>query len=174
MAPSADSIIATLNLTAHPEGGYFRETFRDDSSSPQQSRPASTLIYYLLRSTQFSALHRLDATEVWHFYAGTAALEVVELPVDGDGRVGPKVTRLGMRLEEGERPQCVVGKGTWFGARLAREGGGGEGEGERWALVGCTVAPGFLFEKFEMGSRERLLAEWPGCEDVVRELTRDG
>lgn len=173
-ALTATTVISTLSLQPHPEGGFFAETFRDiPSPNTSSDRPASTLIYYLLNDTAFSALHRLDATEVWHYYGGNAALEVVELEKEG-----PKVTRLGMGLGRGERPQCVVGKGVWFGARLAKDGDGeGDGKGgdeEKWALVGCTVAPGFLFEKFEMGKRDELLREWPGCEGVVRELTREG
>jgi uncharacterized protein len=178
------NIITHLSLQPHPEGGHFVETFRDIPSSTNGAapRPISTLIYYLLTFPDFSALHRLDAAEVWHYYGGNAPLEVVELVKGGDGdgdsgkgkgRGEVKISRLGMDLEGGERPQCVVEKGRWFGARVGeREGGKGEEDGGRWALVGCTVAPGFVFEKFEMGKREELVREFPGCDEVIGELTR--
>lgn len=170
---SAQEIISLLDLSPHPEGGYFKETYRDPSTITSTAdatpRSASSLIYFLLESHNFSRLHRIDAAEAWHFYAGTRSLEVVELTASG-----ARITRLGTDLAAGERPQYVVGKGTWFGARVA-EGGSGRGAADGldkgWVLVGCTVAPAFLFDKFQMGERKVLMEQFPACSEVVVALT---
>lgn len=134
-AISAEEIIERLGLVPHPEGGFFRETFRDPSSCGLGGRAASTAIYYLLREGESSAWHRVhDAAEVWHHYAG-APLELTL----SEGR-GRTVLRLGQDLAAGEEPQGVVPAGVW---QTARPLGG-------WTLVGCTVAPGFDFKSFEM------------------------
>jgi predicted cupin superfamily sugar epimerase len=130
---TAEEVVRLLSLAPHPEGGYFRETFRD-ASSPGE-RGASTAIYYLLREGDESAWHRVDAAEVWHHYAG-APLDVT-LSADGRER---STLRLGTDLAAGERPQVVVPAGVW---QAARPVGG-------WTLVGCTVAPAFDFTGFEM------------------------
>lgn len=128
---TAQEIVALLDLAPHPEGGWFRETFRDDS---QPGRPASTAIFYLLAEDQVSAWHRVDAAELWHFYAGAPlALSL------SDGR-GHDAHWLGPDLAAGERPQVVVPPGIWQSARSLGA----------WTLVGCTVAPGFEFSGFEM------------------------
>jgi uncharacterized protein len=132
MGMTPDEIIAALGLLPHPEGGHFAETFRDPVSA--QGRPASTAIYYLLKSGERSHWHRVDAAEIWHFHAG-AALELAlwdETTRD--------TLRLGADLTAGERPQGVVPAGVWQSARSLGA----------WTLVGCTVAPGFRFEGFEM------------------------
>lgn len=166
---TADDVIAALELIPHPEGGYFRETYR----SPEQlrhdalparfrgARPMSTAIYFLVTRGSFSALHRIAADECWHFYAGDT-LEVVSL----DPRTRrASSTLLGMDLARGERPQAIVPAGVWFGARLASERG-------EWALVGCTVAPGFDFGDFELATREALIEELPEHARLVDSLTR--
>lgn len=132
---TADEVVRLLALAPHPEGGFYRETFRDAALAGQ--RGASTAIYYLLREGDESAWHRVDAAEVWHHYAG-APLEI-RLSPDGRERT---VLRLGTDLAAGERPQVVVPSGVWQAARPA----GG------WTLVGCTVAPAFEFAGFEMAS----------------------
>lgn len=154
------SIISTLDLQPHPEGGWFRETFRDAETELPNGRSASTMIYYFLQSGDFSHIHRLDAAEGWHFYAGNT-IEIVEL-----GESGAKVTRLGLDFVGGERPQYSVSKDTWFGCRLA------EGSGREWALMGCTVAPGFEFAKFELGEREVLMELFPRCREWIEALTK--
>jgi predicted cupin superfamily sugar epimerase len=123
-----------LELLPHPEGGFYRETFRD---RPEDGgRGASTAIYYLLRAGEVSAWHRVtDAVEVWHYYAG----EALDLTLSADGRE-TSVCRLGTDLEAGERPQVTVPAGVWQTARCLGE----------WTLVGCTVAPAFEFGSFEM------------------------
>ena len=150
-------IIETLGLEPHPEGGYFKETYRDTATT-SSGRSASTTIYYLLKAGQHSSLHRIDASEGWHHYAG-GALQIVELE-----KSGPEVTRLGSNLLDGERPQHVVKARNWFGAKPA--------DGTDWALVGCTVAPAFEFEKFEMGKRKSLMEEYgEKCREWIEELT---
>jgi predicted cupin superfamily sugar epimerase len=128
---TADEIIRLLDLKPHPEGGHFRETFRD-AGVP---RGASTAIYYLLKQGERSHWHRVDAAEVWHWYAG----DPLELALSPDGSV-TETHVLGANLANGERPQLVVPKGVWQSARPLG----------RFALVGCTVAPAFVFEAFEM------------------------
>jgi len=121
----ADRLIALLDLKPHPEGGYFRETFRDGAG-----RGHSTAIYFLLKAGEVSRWHRVDAAEVWHFYRG-APLEL---------RIGKAVYVLGPDVEEAQAPQVVVPPGAWQSARSLGD----------YALVGCTVAPGFDFAHFEM------------------------
>jgi predicted cupin superfamily sugar epimerase len=130
---TADDVIALLGLAPHPEGGSFRETFRD--ARPTGGRSASTAIYFLLREGEKSRWHRVDAAEVWHFYAG-AALELQIAPA----HCARETLRLGARLADGERPQSVVPAGAWQRARSLGA----------WTLVGCTVAPGFEFAAFEV------------------------
>jgi uncharacterized protein len=131
---SAAEIIARLDLKPHPEGGYFRETFRDPHTDAS-SRAASTLIYFLLARGERSHWHRVDATEIWHYYAGSA----LSLRIAGDGLLAQTVA-LGIDLAAGERPQAIVPAHAWQSA---------ESTGD-WTLVGCTVAPGFEFAKFEL------------------------
>jgi predicted cupin superfamily sugar epimerase len=128
---TADEIIRALNLEPHPEGGHFRETFRDDDGA----RGASTAIYYLLKQGERSHWHRVDAAEVWHFYAG----DPLELALSADGRTTQKQL-LGANLAKGERPQVIVPKHVWQSAKPLGA----------YTLVGCTVAPAFTFEGFEM------------------------
>ncbi len=130
--PSAERIIATLNMQRHPEGGWFVETFRDGDGS---SRGASTAIYYLLQAGERSHWHRVrDAAEIWHFYAGDPLLLKIS-----DGATVEEI-RLGTDLAAGERPQAVVPADAWQAAEPLGA----------FTLVGCTVAPAFEFSSFEM------------------------
>lgn len=122
-------IIALLRLEPHPEGGWYRQTFRD-TNEDGAGRAASTAIYFLLEAGQESRWHRVDAAEVWHFYAGAPLLL----------HVGREEHRLGSDLAAGERPQAVVPTHVWQKAKSLGD----------WTLVGCTVAPGFEFASFEM------------------------
>ena len=133
-AVSAEEIIQRLDLQPHPEGGFYRETFRD-RPAPGTGRAASTAIYFLLTEGQISRWHRVDAAEVWHFHAG-ASLEL-SMAVDD---AAPHACRLGLDFAAGEAPQVVVPAGHWQQARSLGA----------WTLVGCTVAPGFEFAGFEM------------------------
>lgn len=132
--PTADEIIALLDLTPHPEGGYFRETFRD-ARRVEGGRAASTAIHFLLKGGQISRWHRVDAAEVWHWYAGAP----LELGIAPPGKPA-EIVRLGVDLMNGERPQAVVPAGHWQQARSLGD----------YTLVGCTVAPGFEFAGFQM------------------------
>lgn len=129
----AARVIRLLGLEPHPEGGHYRETYRD--SRQADGRAASTAIYYLLRAGERSAWHRIDAAELWHWYAGSALLLRT---ADGDGAVSE--TRLGPGLAAGERPQAVVPAYIWQEAVTTGA----------WTLAGCTVAPGFDFDGFEL------------------------
>ncbi|MDQ7246437.1 cupin domain-containing protein [Dongia sedimenti] len=159
-------IIDRLRLTPHPEGGHFRETYRAAETIAAAALPRrfggersiSTAIHFLLEAGQCSRLHRIRADEVWHFYAGDPLI-VVE--IDPAGRL--KTTRLGGDLAAGGVYQHVVPAGVWFGAAPAENG--------RFALVGCTVAPGFDFADFELAERAALLAEYPGHREWILRLT---
>ena len=134
MADDADDVIRRLGLAPHPEGGHYRETFLDGPPEGA-TRGASTAIYYLLKAGEVSRWHRIDAAEVWHFYAGAP----LELTIAAAG--APRhVVHLGTALDQGELPQAVVPPGAW---QMARSLG-------RWTLVGCTVAPAFDFARFEL------------------------
>lgn len=131
---TAEEIIALLALEPHPEGGHFRETFRD--AAPEGGRPASTLIYFLLRRGERSHWHKVDAAEAWHHYAG-APLRLSTAPSDA----GPVTHQmLGSDLGAGERPQAVVPAHHWQAAESLGA----------WTLAGCTVAPGFDFAGFTL------------------------
>ncbi len=124
----ADGLINRLGLRPHPEGGHFRETFRDQNSG----RAHSTAIYFLLKAGEASRWHRVDAAEVWHFYRG-APLEL---------KIGRETKILGPDIAAGQLPQLVVPPGEWQAARSLGD----------YTLVGCTVAPGFEFAKFELAA----------------------
>ena len=128
-----ESLIETLGLVAHPEGGWYRRTWEAPADADQ--RPAGSAIYYLLLEGEVSAAHRIDATELWHFYDGDA-LELVRQPNGGNR----EVTILGRDMAAGQRPQAVVEAGVWQSARPLG----------RFALVGATVTPAFTFEGFEL------------------------
>jgi len=134
MTPTAVEIIAQLELKPHPEGGHYRETFRDcDVDGGGRSR--STAIYFLLARGERSHWHRIDAVEIWHYYAGSP----LTLRIAHDGATRRAVT-LGPDLAAGQRPQAIVPAHAWQAAESAGD----------WTLVGCTVAPGFEFAKFEL------------------------
>jgi hypothetical protein len=132
---TAAGIVAQLGLKPHPEGGHYRETFRDPAAT-KDGRAASTAIYFLLRRGERSHWHRVDAVEVWHHYAGAPL--VLEMAESAQGPV--RRMKLGDDLAAGERPQGVVPAGHWQAAESLGA----------WTLVGCTVAPGFAFASFEM------------------------
>ena len=165
---TADEIIARLGLRPHPEeGGFFAETYRaaerlEASGLPPRfggPRAASTAIYYLLTPETVSALHRLASDEVFHFYLGDP-VEMLHLLPDRSHRV----LTLGHDLAAGMTLQVVVPAGVWQGARLAAGG--------RWALLGCTVAPGFEFADYEHGRRGPLARAFPAARDLIVALTR--
>jgi len=134
---SAADIIRMLELQPHPEGGHYRETFRDAQTTDEHSpngRAACTAIYFLLAKDERSHWHRVDASEIWHYYAGDPlALHIAD-------KHGARTIMLDPDLKGGERPQGVVPPHAWQAAEAVGE----------WTLVGCTVAPGFEFSKFEL------------------------
>jgi predicted cupin superfamily sugar epimerase len=130
-------VIRLLELEPHPEGGHFREIFRD-ARQVEGARAASTAIYFLLARGERSHWHRIDAVEVWHWYAG-AALKL-EIAADGDR----DTIRLGGDLAAGERPQAIVPAHAWQAAHSLGD----------WTLAGCTVAPGFEFARFELAPND--------------------
>ncbi|MCX5477575.1 cupin domain-containing protein [Kaistia geumhonensis] len=132
---SAEAVIAMLGLAPHPEGGHYRQTFAD--TVLLDGRPASTAIYYLLAAGERSHWHKVDAVEIWHHHAGAP----LALSLSEDGRAQDTLT-LGPDLAAGERPQGIVPRGWWQSAVSLGA----------WTLVGCTVAPGFRFEGFELAS----------------------
>ncbi|MEN3350736.1 MAG: uncharacterized protein V7632_4371 [Bradyrhizobium sp.] len=134
---SAAGIIARLELKPHPEGGHFRETFRDEQYDAN-GRSRSTAIYFLLARGERSHWHRIDAVEMWHYYAGAPLM----LQIASDGGRRDTVT-LGPDVASGEQPQAIVPAGAWQAA---------ESTGD-WTLVGCTVAPAFEFAKFELAPK---------------------
>src|SRR5215510_3642793 len=138
MTMQASDIIARLELKPHPEGGYYRETFRD-ARADAQGRARSTAIYFLLARGERSHWHRIDAVEVWHYYSGAA----LTLKIANDGCAAHTIT-LGSDVSGGERPQAIVPAGAWQSA---------ESTGD-WTLVGCSVAPAFEFAKFELAAKD--------------------
>jgi predicted cupin superfamily sugar epimerase len=165
---TAENVKKLLGLVPHPrEGGWYIRTYESpemlDADGFRDGRYAGprrtgTAIYYLLEPDTFSEMHRLQSDEIFHFYAGDS-VEMLQLLPEGKGMV----VRLGAKLDEGERPQVVVQRGVWQGSRLA--------EGGRWALLGCTVSPGFEFEDYKPGDRTRLLALWPDFAGMIHALT---
>jgi len=166
MNNSIDDLITTLNLKPHPEGGYFKETYRSkgeiDKNSLDKSydgkRNYSTCIYFLLTYDNFSAFHRIKQDEIWHFYDGsTINLHVIS-------KLGVyNCHSIGRNLKKGEVPQFVVPGGSWFAAEVVTQ--------NAYSLIGCTVSPGFSFEDFELKSRDDLTSLFPDKKEIISRLT---
>jgi predicted cupin superfamily sugar epimerase len=166
---TAKDVKKLLGLQPHPrEGGWYVRTYKAaelvDAKAFADGRYAGarltgTAIYYLLEQGTFSEMHRLRSDEVFHFYAGDA-VEMLQLREGGSG----KTIVIGNDLLGGQRPQAVVERGVWQGSRLVKGG--------RWALLGCTVSPGFEFEDYEAGDRAKLRAGWPEFAAEIETLTR--
>jgi hypothetical protein len=167
MPKSAQYWIDRLNLVPHPEGGYFRETYRSELSIAGEALPpqfsgarlVSTAIYFLLEGANFSAFHRLRSDELWHFYAG-APITVHVIQPDG---VHSQIL-LGNDPEAGETPQAAVKAGCWFASRVR--------DPQSFALAGCTVAPGFDYADFELGKWAELIRLYPQHRSLIEQLTR--
>lgn len=162
-----DEIATSLNLKPHPEGGYFRETYRsvdviDKNCLPSgfsSARNLSTAIYFLIGLGNFSAFHRILSDEMWHFYVGEP-LHIHEIKPDGTY----KLIKLGLNFSDGYEPQAIVPAHSWFASECATPKG--------WSLVGCTVSPGFDFTDFELAERKRLISKFPEQEQLITRLTR--
>ncbi len=165
---TADEVKRLLGLEPHPrEGGWFVQTYAAEEKIPPEvfgvryggPRRAATAIYYLLEEGSFSEMHCLRSDEVFHFYAGDP-VEMLQLLPDGSGRT----VVIGKDLAAGQRPQVLVEGGVWQGSRLVKGG--------QWALLGCTVSPGFEYEDYESATRKELSARWPAWSQMISELTR--
>jgi predicted cupin superfamily sugar epimerase len=159
--------IDALQLRPHPEGGYYRETYRSGEGVAKSGLPARfggdrafcTAIYYLLQGDDISALHRIKQDELWHFYDGSPITVHV---IDPEGNYS--ATRVGRNPAAGELPQAVVAAGSFFGATVDAPGS--------YALTGCTVAPGFDFADFELPGRAELCRLFPQHRRIIERLTR--
>ena len=159
------NLIHQYNLLPHPEGGYFKETYRSEESIPASGLPLrfsggrtfSTAIYFLLLKDLFSAFHRIKSDECWHFYEGES-LKVHVLHLDGTY----ELIRLGKNREEGEVYQAIVPAGAWFASETSGE----------YSFVGCTVAPGFDFADFELAKAADLKSEYPEYASLIEKLCR--
>jgi predicted cupin superfamily sugar epimerase len=168
MTKDAKYWIKKLKLEPHPEGGFYRRTYKADlvlrrEALPPQftaRRAASTAIYFLLEGKSFSAFHRLRSDELWHFYVGAPVL----VHVIGESGEYSKIL-LGNDPDAGEALQAAVKAGCWFASHVKG--------GKSFALVGCTVAPGFDFEDFELAKREELIRHYPQHREIIERLTRD-
>jgi len=166
MRKSVENIIRALKLKKHPEGGFFRETYRSSDRIEKDNldkkysgfRNYSTSIYFLLTSEHFSAFHRIKQDEIWHFYKGSA-IHLHMISPQGQYYV----QKIGSDLDQGEVPQYVVKGETWFAAEVIEQ--------NSYTLIGCTVSPGFSFEDFELKSRNELVALYPRHEAIICRLT---
>ena len=147
-------LIQQYGLEPHPEGGWYRETYRAVRKLPGTERSVCTAILYLLAAGQRSRLHRIDADELWHFHRGDP-LHIVELVTGAPARV---------HVLSAKRPQVLIPAGTWFGVLIS--------PGSRWTLAGCTVSPGFEFSSFELGATDALLAQFPLARAEILALQR--
>jgi uncharacterized protein len=161
-----EALIKTFDLEPHPEGGYFRETYRAEGLISHKflpdtfngARHYSTAILYLLTTGAKSRLHRIASDEVWHFYMGDP-LTIVQLHPTGS----VESVVLGHDILAEQRLQIIIPAGTWFGAYLNK--------GSQYSFVGCTVSPGFDFADFELGKREQLMKQFPHAQELIDMLT---
>ena len=173
MRPTAAELADTLGLEPHPEGGFFRETYRAAETvvTPRGERAASTAILFLVTAAALSHLHRIGSDELWVFQGGLP-LELVTLSPGGELEthvLGDPAEGLSEAGAEEATPQALVPAGSWQGARLA--GGPHLPASRAWALVSCIVSPGFEYEDFELGERGALLAAYPEHEEIVTAFT---
>lgn len=167
MNTKIDKLVKTLNLLPHPEGGFYKETYRSIGTIPHQAldncyngdRNYCTAIYFLLTSENFSAFHRINQDEIWHFYSGSPLYVHI---IDKDGNYSKQ--EVGLNIENGAVPQFVVPAGCWFASSVK--------EKNSYSFVGCTVAPGFDFADFKLADRKNLIKEYPDHIEVITSLTR--
>lgn len=164
---NAQTLIQELGLIEHPEGGYYKETYRSRGVIPQQvlgapfnkERNYCTSIYFLLTSDRFSAFHRIQQDEIWNFHGGSPLTVHI---IDHQGNYTEHL--VGLDLKNGQTPQLVVPAGCWFASSV--------NETEEYSLVGCTVAPGFDFDDFELANRQDLIDQYPSYHQIITKLTR--
>lgn len=164
MNEKAKQYIQKLQLKKHPEGGYYREVYRAaemfyiDSPPKALKRNASTSIYFLLEGKQVSKFHKLKSDEQWHFYDGSSVKIYV---IDDKGKLTEFV--LGNKIDDGKLFQLVIKKNNWFAAELINKRG--------YALIGCTVSPGFDFNDFELADKETMIKKFPMHSGLISKLT---
>jgi uncharacterized protein len=163
---NAENYIHHLKLNPHPEGGYYRETFRCATALKpncipgfENDRNLFTSIYFLIQKSNFSAFHKIKSDELWNFHSGDS-IEIIEITPSGT----LTITHLGINVAAGEKFQHVVPAGNWFGSRVK--------QGGQFSLVGCMVAPGFDFNDFEMAKRADLTESFPEHTRIIEALTR--
>lgn len=150
-------LVEKLNLQAHPEGGFYSETYRSHEQIPGKDRQLMTSIYFLLTSDNVSRFHRIKSDEIWFFHAGSP---LIVHTLDENGHTENKV---GLNFNNGEQPQFLVKRDTIFGSSVMLE--------NSYSLVSCVVAPGFDFEDFELFTTEELLPLFPEHESIISRLT---
>lgn len=162
------NLVAQLDLQPHPEGGYYKETYRSKDSIPNTAlnntfvgdRNQCTAIYFLLTSDTFSAFHKINQDEAWHFYKGTT-LKLHTIAPNGSY----SFVLIGNNFEKGEIPQYIVPAQHWFAAEVIHA--------DSYSLLGCTVAPGFDFRDFVLANRQELMVLFPNHSDIITKLTRE-
>ncbi len=166
-ALTVQQLIKQFQLQPHPEGGYYKETYRSPEIIPDQilsrqfkgDRAYSTAIYFLLEQGNFSAFHRIESDEVWHFYAGqTLLIHVIHI----NGKF--ETIKLGSNIENGESFQYAVPARSWFASEPSTD--------TYFSFVGCTVSPGFDFDDFELAKAEELAKQFPQQEELIKRLCR--
>lgn len=167
MNQQIEKLVKSLELLPHPEGGFYKEVYRSSKTIAKTALPDNfsgdrsycTSIYFLLTSENFSAFHRIKQDEIWHFYGGSSLSVHV---IDSNGKYTEH--HVGMNFEKGEQPQLVVPAGCWFASSVSQK--------DSYAFVGCTVAPGFDFDDFELANRADLTKEYPQHATIIQQLTR--
>jgi predicted cupin superfamily sugar epimerase len=167
MINEAQKLIEQFDLQEHPEGGYFKETYRSEGKIPEGVLPEefegnrnyATGIYFLLTSEVFSAFHKIHQDEMWHFYQGSP---LTIHTISPDGKYSKQV--VGLDFEEGELPQFTVPKEYWFAAEV--------NDPDSYTFVGCTVSPGFDFRDFELAERAALVELFPHHSEIIQRFTR--
>lgn len=157
---NSQKLVDILKLEPHPEGGYYKETYRCEETLTLKNgnvRNISTAIYYLLENENKSSFHRIKSDELWFFHQG----EPLEIVFIKEGKLHTII--LGNSLEDGEVPQAMIEVNVWFAAKIS--------EGTGYSLVSCTVAPGFDFSDFELAERKTLLQQYPDLKEVIEEFT---
>ncbi|MFK7953598.1 MAG: cupin domain-containing protein [Ekhidna sp.] len=168
MIKRAEDLIQKLQLQKHPEGGYFKEVYRSNEQISKTGLPNrfagsksfGTSIYFMLTSDSFSAFHKINQDETWHFYEGST----IELHMINTEGVHSTVL-IGSKLEEDNHFQFTVSGNVWFAAKVI--------ESNNYSLVGCTVAPGFDFDDFSLANRNDLISSFPNCAEIIEQFTRE-
>ncbi|KAI8096429.1 uncharacterized protein BX664DRAFT_59156 [Halteromyces radiatus] len=165
MKYTASYLIEKYDLQLNPEGGHYREIYKDPSTVKADGfdgdRSCSTAIYYLLKKDETSIFHQIKSDELWHYYFGSTHLHIYEIKPDGT----LKIHSLGNNIDQGDALVCAIEKHSWFAAELVHK------DEDAFALVGCTVAPGFEFRDFKVADADDLSKQFPQHQDIIRKLS---